>query len=320
MMPAERQATDTVLMVRPRRFAANPQTAPSNAFQQRGADTCGDVAGCAGREFERLRQRLVDAGISVIVFDDTAEPAKPDAVFPNNWVSFHADGTVILYPLEAPNRRPERRTDIIAALSERHGVPVSRIVDLSPLETRGFYLEGTGSLVLDRVNRIAYAALSSRTHPQALADFSQQAGYEAVAFDTADDDGRPVYHTNVMMSIGTHFVVLCPQAIRDSRQRRAVLTRLSGTGRDIVTITIDQMRLFAGNLIELATVHDDTVIALSQMALAALQPDQLTALERHGRLLDVDVGTIERLGGGSVRCMIAAIHRAAPADNPLPPG
>ncbi|MGI9260566.1 MAG: arginine deiminase-related protein, partial [Woeseiaceae bacterium] len=200
MTPAsESQLASAVLMILPVRFESNPHTAASNKFQGRNADSAEKQQADAAAEFAGLRDALEAGGIEVIAFDDTEEPHTPDAIFPNNWVSFHADGTVVLYPMEASNRRTERRLDIIDALSSQHGFQVREIVDLSAHEDDGQYLEGTGSLVLDRSNRIAYACLSSRTHLDAIGDFAQRLGYRVVAFDAVDSDGAPIYHTNVLM-------------------------------------------------------------------------------------------------------------------------
>ena len=241
-----------------------------------------------------------------IVAEDTAEPAKPDAVFPNNWVSFHEDGTIVLYPMEAASRRPERRRDVVDFAAGMAGFRVSRIVDLSPLEQRGLYLEGTGSLILDHRERVAYAALSSRTHAAAVAEFGRQLGYEAVTFDTRDEAGVPLYHTNVMLSIGETFVVICAGAIPDLRQRRAVLDRLMASGRDVLAIDAAQMRAFAANILELAT-DGRPVIAMSDTAREALGARELARLGDNADIMAVPVPTIEHVGGGSVRCMLAEV-------------
>ena len=198
----ESQLASAVLMIRPARFESNPHTAESNRFQGRNPDPPAIQQLAAAEEFDGLRNALETGGIEVIQFDDTEEPHTPDSVFPNNWVSFHADGTVVLYPMEAPNRRTERRADIIDALVDEYGFQVREIVDLSGHEDAGQFLEGTGSLVLDRSNRVAYACLSSRTHLDALGDFAQRMAYEVVAFDAVDRDGMPIYHTNVLRNVG----------------------------------------------------------------------------------------------------------------------
>jgi len=306
-LDGDEQLSGDVLLVRPKQFRFNPQTADSNIFQARTAVSLADVQTRAIQEFDTMLSALRDAGVRVVVIDDSDDPATPDAVFPNNWVSFHSDGTVILYPMEAPNRRLERRIDIIESLSADFGYHVREILDLSPLEDAGLYLEGTGSMVLDRINREVYAALSSRTHMDALADFAQRTGYSLTVFDATGPGDVPVYHTNVMMSVGDKFVVICADAIPDSGKRKDVLAHLARTGRRIIAISTAQMESFAGNLLELRTGVDTSVIILSRTACDSLDRAQLNVLEQCGRVLPVDVGTIERVGGGSVRCMMAEI-------------
>jgi hypothetical protein len=298
------QTAGAVLMVRPTRFAANPETAPSNRFQA-SARTDRDVAARAAREFDGLAVALAAAGVHVHAFAGARDTDLPDEVFPNNWVSFHEDGTAVLYPLLAPNRRRERRPEIIEALQNEHGYRVTRVVDLSPLERKDQYLEGTGSLVLDRVNRVAYACLSPRTHEAALAELGRALGYETEAFVATDRDGHAVYHTNVLLSIATRFAVLCTSALRDEPERRRLVARLA-EHRELIELSFEQLHSFAGNLLELRA-GDHAVIALSAAALASLHGPQRRALEAHGELVVADVDTIEKHGGGSVRCMLAEI-------------
>lgn len=303
----EQQCTTDVLMIRPASFCANAQTAESNRFQQTSASHANPQQ-IASTEFDTLATVLRNAGVRVHIFDDSAEPETPDALFPNNWVSFHADGTVVLYPMMAPNRRLERRVDILESLTRVHGFHASRIVDLSPHENEGRFLEGTGSLVLDRAHRVAYACLSPRTDLQVLGEFSQQLDYEIVAFDATDQLGVPIYHTNVLMSIGSKFAVVCVESIREE-QRSAVLDSLGATGHTVVEITRPQMHGFAGNILQLATAKGGSVIALSDSAhkaFTAEQRKQLVSLA--GPLVSAPISTIETLGGGSVRCMLAEIH------------
>lgn len=306
-MADARQTTAHVVMIRPCCFGPNDQTAQSNFFQRSSTIPRAEIQVRAVAEFDALVKALADAGVEPIVFQDTDSPLKPDAVFPNNWVSFHADGRVFLYPMEAPTRRAERRMDIIETLSQKHAFRVTDIVDLSTWEERGGFLEGTGSMVLDRVRRIAYAALSSRTHMQVLADFSQRAGYEISAFDAVDAQGRSVYHTNVMMCIGEEFAVICADAIADRQQRADVLAQLTASGREIVEISLAQMERFAGNLIEVAGATGTSVIVLSDAALGVMSKTQLDSLARCGRILSIPIDTIESAGGGSVRCMMAEV-------------
>lgn len=291
-------------MIRPARFGANPETADSNRFQRGGAAP--EDAAAAVREFDGLARMLADAGVEVVVAEDSPEPPKPDACFPNNWVSFHADGTVVLYPMMAPSRRAERRREPVAAV-ERAGFRFARTIDLSPLEERGEFLEGTGSLVLDRPRRIAYACRSPRTTAGALADFSASLGYRIVAFDALGPGGRPAYHTNVMMAMGEGFAVVCAESIVGDAPRAAVLEELARDGKDVVSIDTDEMGGFAGNLLALRSHGGDPLIAMSEAALRALAPDNRRRIERHGAIVAAPIPTIERLGGGSVRCMLAEV-------------
>jgi hypothetical protein len=300
------QSAAAVLMVRPARFAFNPQTAPSNAFQQASAAEL-DQQATALCEFENLAELLRDAGVSVIVAQDTPSPLKPDAIFPNNWVSFHRDGSAVLYPMLAPNRRCERRDEIVQLVSREGGFRIARTVDLSYRENQGKFLEGTGSLVLDRVNRVAYAGLSPRTDLDVLGEFSQQLDYDLVTFEAADATGKAVYHTNVLMAIGARFAVLCSETIGPPEQRAAVLAKLRATGHEVVEISLQQMSAFAGNLLELAPPAGN-VIVMSSTAWSSLDAVQRRTLERHGRVLAAAIPVIERCGGGGVRCMLAEIH------------
>jgi hypothetical protein len=310
-----RQTTDTVVMVRPARFQRNPQTLASNAFQAAPLDLNPEQEQEAAlAEFDGLVSALTAAGVHVIVYDDTPQPHTPDAIFPNNWVSFHDDGTVVLYPMEAENRRRERRTDIVESLSNERGYRISDIVDLAYHERDGRYLEGTGSMVFDRVNRIAYACLSSRTHLDVLAEFGQRMNFDVVAFDAAGRSGRAIYHSNVMMCIGTAFAVICADAIADAQQRDAVLARLGRSGREIVTISRAQVAHFAGNMLELAAADGSSLLLMSDQARRSLQAEQLRRLESHARIVAVPVEHIERSAGGGVRCMIAEMFLPTAAD------
>lgn len=301
------QTTCNVLMIRPSCFGANAETAASNAFQRAcsaGPDT---IRSDAMAEFDGAVEALRAAGVRVFVAGDVDEPAKPDAVFPNNWVSFHENGDVILYPLEAQSRRPERRPEIVDWVRREGGFRVRRVVDLSWLEVQGEYLEGTGSLVLDRPANVAYAALSSRTSPVALREFARQTGIEVVSFGTSDGRGRPVYHTNVILSIGTRFAVVCADAVVGSAERDRLLRHLAATGRLIIEIDLSQMRRFAGNVLELETDGGDAVIAMSAAARDAFSAAQLAMLEQCARPVVFPLDTIEQVGGGSARCMLAEI-------------
>jgi len=303
----ESQISSDVLMIRPVRFCGNEQTAASNRFQNvSGAHD--DVQALARKEFDGLADALEKAGVRVHCFDDTPEPHTPDSIFPNNWVSFHADGTAALYPMMAQNRRLERRMDILESLSAQNGFHIHRTVDLSHRESELKFLEGTGSLVLDRVNRIAYACLSPRTHLDALGEFAQLLDYELVAFEATDDRGVAIYHTNVLLSIGRNFAVVCLEAIRGP-QRKAVSECLRTTGHTLIDISRSQMHAFAGNILELGTTQDGAIVAMSANAEHSLDLRQQKQLvELAGPLVAAPIPTIERYGGGSVRCMLAELH------------
>ena len=307
-MTRESQLASSVLMIRPTRFQSNPQTAESNAFQTDPDLPPAEQQRAALQEFERLASALRDAGIEVIVFDDTREPHTPDSVFPNNWVSFHADGTVVLYPMEAENRRGERRPEIIERLDMELGFQVRELLDLSQHEKDGHFLEGTGSMVLDRVNRIAYACLSSRTHLDVLGDFAQRMDYDVVAFEAVDRQGVPIYHTNVLMSVGAKLAVICDVAITREDQRAAVLERLQSTDHDVIRLDFDQLEAFAGNMLELRAADGDPVVAMSRRAWDSLSEEQQEKFEANGRIVKARIDDIEDSAGGSVRCMLAEIH------------
>ena len=310
----ESQLASAVLMIRPTRFESNPCTAASNRFQGRNPSPPAAQQQAAAREFEQLAEALRNAGVRVIVIDDTPEPHTPDAIFPNNWVSFHANGTVVLYPMEAPNRRTERRRDVIEALARESGYQVSEIVDLSHHEQDGYYLEGTGSLVLDRVNHIAYACRASRTHEVPLEAFSERMNYSICAFDAFDRNGDPIYHTNVMMMIGEEIAVICDESITDEKQRTMVLESLENSGHTVISLTFDQMDSFAGNMLELRSSAGESVIAMSQQAHDALGPDQVDMLTAKSRIVSAPIENIESSAGGSVRCMLAEIHLPSVSD------
>lgn len=304
----ESQLASAVLMIRPVRFESNPHTAASNKFQGKNLSSPEQQQLDAAKEFDGLRAALESNGVQVIQINDTAEPHTPDAIFPNNWVSFHADGTVVLYPMEAPNRRTERRPDIIDTLSDEYGFQVREVLDLSAHENKGQFLEGTGSLVLDRVNRIAYACLSSRTHLDSLGDFAQRMDYKVVAFDAVDPDGVPVYHTNVLMSVGEELAVICDEAIPRQDQREAVTKSLSDTGHDVIRLSFDQMEAFAGNMLELRSSSGERIIAMSEQARQSLTESQLDRIEANARIISAPIDRIESSAGGSVRCMLAEVH------------
>lgn len=307
------QCTDTVLLVRPAAFGFNADTAATNRMQRDAALAPADAQARACAEFDAMVGALRSEGIEVCVVDDTREPRKPDAVFPNNWVSWHTDGTVVLYPMCAPNRRHERREEIVQQVAAATGFVVRRTLDLTAHERQGRFLEGTGSLVLDHVARVAYACRSARTDERVLAQWCEAMGYSPELFTAVDRGGVPFYHTNVLMGIGRHFVAIGAGCI-DQADRARVLSRLAASGREIVELSLDEIEAFAGNLLELATwdeaLGDSSVIVLSATARARLAPARYARLAACSDvLLPVPVPTIEQLGGGSVRCMLAEVFR-----------
>lgn len=305
--PADvRQSADAVLMVRPAAFRFNCETQASNRFQQQGAATAGALER-ALVEFDALARGLREAGVETFALADRPDPACPDAVFPNNWVSFHADGTVVLYPMLAPSRRRERRMDLLLELEQRGGFEVARLLDLSHHEMSGCFLEGTGSVVFDHPGRIAYACLSPRTDARVLDELCAELGYEPCTFAAADVAGVPVYHTNVVLSIGSRCAIVCAEAVA-AADRPMLLERLAGGGRAVVSIDQRRMASFAGNALELRTRGGDRVLAMSARALASLEGEARETLQRAvHHVVAVPVPTIEDLGGGSVRCMLAEV-------------
>jgi hypothetical protein len=307
----QHQCANAVLMIRPAAFDYNPETAATNRMQQRADAGTVQNGELANREFDSFVRALESEGVRVCVAEDTLEPPKPDAVFPNNWVSFHEDGTVVLYPMQAESRRRERRREILDVVSSRLGYTVRRLIDLTAHEKEGRFLEGTGSLVLDHDHRVAYACRSPRTHAAVIDEWSAELGYEPVLFDAMDRNGVPLYHTNVLMCIGARAVVVGTEAIVPDDRRR-VLDRLCASGREIIEISHDDIAAFAGNMLELASwdeaLGDSRVLVMSARARQALKPELFARLSAcTDTVLAAPVPTIEKLGGGSVRCMLAEV-------------
>lgn len=300
------QAPGSVVLVRPHHFAPNPQTNTDNSFHSWDVAPLfrRDISQSAFNASTRLARALETAGVDVHVFEDT-ETHRPDSVFPNNWFSTHAGGRMALYPMFAENRRTERRTDIVDFIKRHY--QVGEVIDFSGLEEDGMYLEGTGTMVLDHVARVAYTAKSRRAHPLALERFCARFDYEPVFFSAQDSDGRAIYHTNILMSIATEFALVGFDSIRVKSQRRRIESKLADSGREAVALSQSQLREFAGNAIELTSRHGHRVLALSARAARSLTPWQRGVIEDSCQILPVDVGPIE-MAGGSVRCMIAGIH------------
>ncbi|MFN8921334.1 MAG: citrulline utilization hydrolase CtlX [Sphingobacteriia bacterium] len=300
------QTTDTVLMIRPAHFGYNAETAANNAFQSR-AQAGMDVAKLAIAEFDAMAQALREAGINVIVCTDQPEPPKPDAIFPNNWISTHPDGTVVLYPMHAANRQREVRPDILEYLEGTMGYEIRQVLNLSGRADQKQYLEGTGSLVLDRAHHVAYACLSPRTDPRLLNEWAEAMGYQVVAFRAVDRNGQDVYHTNVVMSIGHTFAVVCLEAVPDAAERDTLVRSLNKTGHEVIAISLDQVYDMAGNMLLLRSTQGTYKLVLSKRAYRALAAEQLARLHNHCELLPVDLTHIEITGGGSARCMLAEV-------------
>jgi hypothetical protein len=299
------QSTNAVVMIRPSRFYPNPETALDNAFQtEAGTEDAPLISTRARIEFDRAVETLGEAGVRVHIYDDPPVPAKPDAVFPNNWFSTHHDGRVALYPMYSPSRRAERRPDLIDGLREHYRV--TEVVDYSFYEKEGLYLEGTGSLVLDHVHRLAYVSLSRRADREPLRRFCSDFDYEPITFVSTGRDGRPIYHTNVMMCLATGFALVGLEMIDDSAQRNMVRKRLEATGKTIISLTREQIENFTGNALELHNEQSKLLI-LSSRAAANLRDEDLNMIERFARLLPLALPTIE-LAGGSARCLMATVR------------
>jgi hypothetical protein len=299
------QQPHTVFLVRPAAFGFNSQTSASNAFQIKPASSV-DVAARAVKEFDQMVDALQSHHIGVRVFEDVLSPHKPDALFPNNWISTHEDGTVVLYPMMTENRRLERRMDIVESLEK--DFVVTRRIDLTGEETDGKYLEGTGSLVFYHPHRMVFACRSPRTHPELVARIGARLDYKPIVFSAVDENGQAIYHTNVMMCIGEKFVVLCLDAIRDEHEQETLLNTFAVNDLKVIAISYAQMNAFAGNMIELVDKRGHRVVVLSQTALDSLLPGQINAISKFADVLPIKIDTIQTVGGGSVRCMIAGIH------------
>ena len=300
-----KQSSNVVLMVRPAHFAYNEETAKNNAFMRPAAVlTATEIVARARDEFERLVSTLRNAGVQVVVVDDTPDPIKPDAVFPNNWFSTHAPGIVVTYPMYAPTRRAERKIPVLPQLDEAFSI--HRTIALEYAEEDGQYLEGTGAMVLDRVNRICYLCISERSHPDLAQRWCDLLDYSLVAFEANDENGLPIYHTNVLLAIGTSQAILCSESIAPSHRAR-VQEAFAKTGHTVIDISFAQMNKYAGNALEVVDGSGQRRWAMSTQAYQAFTVEQRQLLEIDSPILHADITAIEQLGGGSARCMIAEV-------------
>ncbi|MCE6992534.1 citrulline utilization hydrolase CtlX [Dyadobacter sp. CY323] len=301
------QSTSRIMMIRPVKFGFNAQTAESNEFQKEDLEnSLKQTHQLAKEEFDLMVDQLERVGLDLSIFEDTEEVLSPDAVFSNNWVSFHQSGKVVLYPMMAENRRTERRPEIIEALGK--DFKVEEIIDLTYFEEQDKFLEGTGSMVFDRRYKIAYACLSPRTHLEPLHAFADALGYEIIAFSASDENGKPIYHTNVLMCIGDIFAVVCLDAIKDPDERQLVRAALEETNKYIVEITFDQVLRFAGNMLMVRNKLGDKFLVMSTQANESLTKQQKQVLSDYARIVHTELSVIESNGGGSARCMMTEIH------------
>jgi hypothetical protein len=296
------QNTTHLLMILPVNFGFNQQTAVNNSFQK---NIGGDTRQKALEEFTFFVDLLRRNNIAITVVEDSPQPVTPDAVFPNNWISFHADGRVFLYPMFAENRRLERKAAVLDTIKKEF--TVTEIIDLSTYEKTGLFLEGTGSMVLDREHKIAYASLSPRTDETLLNEFCRLTGFKAVTFNACDEHSSPVYHTNVMMCVARTFAVVCLEAIADDARKRTLISLLTATGKEIVEITMHQMNNFAGNMLQVINAKEELLLVMSTQAYGSLTSSQIKILQKHNRIIHADLSNIETAGGGSARCMMAEV-------------
>jgi hypothetical protein len=307
----EKQSTNTLMMIRPVQFRFNEQTAVNNYYQKVIDGIKPEEANQkAQAEFDAFVNKLRGKGVQVIVFDDTTDTDTPDSIFPNNWISFHNDGRVGLYPMYAENRRLERRDDILESLQKEHGLKITDTIDFTGREELGSFLEGTGSMILDRPNKLCYAAISLRTDEKILDEFCDKFGYKAVKFianQTVDGKRMPIYHTNVMMCVADNFAILCADSIDNENERNHVITSLQNSGKELIEISEDQKHHFAGNMLQVKSTDGTPYLVMSAAAHQSLTQDQIQAIEKHCEIISSSLDTIEALGGGSARCMMAEV-------------
>ncbi len=301
------QTTSHILMVRPANFCFNEETAANNAFQsQNGNMTPDQVRKAAIAEFDAFVEKLTAAGVDVTVAKDSATPVKPDAIFPNNWATYHQEGIIVTYPMFAPTRRRERRKAVINTVLSK-GFSAKKQLNMAIYEKVDLFLEGTGSIIFDHQYKLAYACLSPRTSQKLLDELCEVLGYQPVVFHSVDGQGGDIYHTNVMMALGESFVVICMDTVKDPAENALLRRKFAETGKEIIEISLDQMVSYAGNMLQVRNAKGETLLVMSEQAFKSLQKSQIDALEKHTALLHSPIQTIEYYGGGSARCMMAEI-------------
>jgi hypothetical protein len=298
------QNTSNVLMIRPLHFVYNAETAVNNSFQVKGDQE--NLSEKAVREFDQLAAALQDQGIHVTVVEDSPDPHTPDAIFPNNWISFHKSGVYCLYPMFAPNRRKERKSEVLELVQKNFHF--HHLIDFTGYESENRFLEGTGSMVLDREKRLAYACLSPRTDQGVLEDFCNRLNYRPVVFHSTNDDGQAIYHTNVMMCVADRYVVICLDSIPAIAEKKFVTDTILASGKEMILISTGQMNQFAGNMLQLENNRGEKILVMSSAAWQSLSKEQREKLTQYNRIVHTSLQSIESNGGGSARCMIAEIH------------
>lgn len=299
------QTTSHLLMIRPTAFGFNPETAQTNVFQKKASDFSEEIHKKALAEFDYMVELLRKEDLNVMVIDDTIEPYKPDAVFPNNWITTHQEGVIVLYPMQAPNRRVERRTDIVEILQKQY--KVHNVVNLSHYESKGKFLEGTGSMIFEHTHKIVYASLSSRTSTEVLDRFCSSMRFQPITFQALDEFDKPIYHTNVLLSVGDKFVIICMDAIKEPSDQEDLIASFRKTQKEIFKISYEQMKNFVANCLEVKNNKGERILILSERAYKHIDDSQKKRLENYVKLLPCPLDTIETYGGGSARCMIAEI-------------
>lgn len=305
-----KQYTNTILMVEPVDFRFNAETAVNNYFQNESSESSESIQQKALNEFQAMVSKLREHGVNVITIKDTLEPHTPDSIFPNNWISFHENATIALYPMFAQNRRDERREDDVLDLLGEKGFDTEEVMDYTSAEEDEIYLEGTGSIILDRENGIAYAAISPRTDEELFLEFCEDFEYTPVIFEanqTVNGERMQIYHTNVMMCVADEYAVICLDTIDDKSEKKNVVASLKESGKEIIAITEEQMNQFAGNMLQVGGMGSSKYLVMSQTAYNSLTAEQIQAIEKFNKIISVDINTIETLGGGSARCMMAEV-------------